>query len=592
VKVLATFLFLITASTAMGACLDVGGSLDAPEPVWSSGYVYSFSEHGLYRVKSSGSGPDGGGSRDQEETFGPHEVVYEVLNTTLKSADGSDTYLVALAREENGGANDAVQVQAPNGQTMQVDAPKRNVVLGAVRQKDLQDLPVIWNLDEDCLNRVCKLALQSVLIGAGAQWTLLDFPLKTGKEWTASLQDDVDELDDIKIRMHAEVDGKAKAKTPLGSINAVRIAYDFKPENVDEVKDQIRSDAEEEGIDIKSLDLDIKVHTLLYYSPVYENVVRVERTFDQSFAIKGREDGKDFSFAFENHVEFVRELTGARLVSYPERDLAAIGRVLVGDSPLANPAGEAFRPVGYTVQIEADNESINAANGESASFRAVLKGVQTLPTGHTALWKVVDAFGQSREAGAGLTLDFKPDAPGMYVVEVETRDANGNITSAAAQPLAANFIATKRPACGQIVLPFVLTTTCESMNVPVRPGISSLKVSARIGGTLASLGQGELRLTDAAGRVTRDTSRSGNEYSISMGGEDPLNPRGVGAKDWTLVYAPQRSVQETAEYSVELLFGEPLVTAMPAKRAGAAAAMLDHMLQSMREQTAAGVAPV
>src|SRR5688572_27976495 len=70
-------------------CIDVGGSLSAPAPIWESGYTFAYADTASYDVSVDAEGE----REDESGSEGPFHHTSEVVNTTLGGAE--PVYIVA-----------------------------------------------------------------------------------------------------------------------------------------------------------------------------------------------------------------------------------------------------------------------------------------------------------------------------------------------------------------------------------------------------------------------------------------------------------------------------------------------------------------
>lgn len=535
-----TLLLLLTLLIpAFAGCTGNGAPFNVDAPQWAAGYAFAYRIDGHYSYDAKQDG-----NRDQESgEIGPDVQVIEVLNTTLLGGK-EPAYLVAVGRGE---------LDDPQSRGLHVQ-------LSGVRKDDLAFIRLRVDAASNCNEGTCINTIQGVAPLAAPDDVYLDFPLTRGKTW-AGIAGDYDgegfgdEMTGLEFVTTARAVGRRAIDTPTGRINAIQVDVTTTPTNTDEFLSNVRKQLEAEGGRLDSIGLDASTRTRLWYSPDHLVVVKSETVSTQSAHARGRnEDGKKFDFSFTGNSRINQALTGAKLVPRAERDLAYAARLLFGQTPLLDPSGLSPVPIDYSLDLTASKTRVNAADAENVSFDAKILGVDRLPDGHKISWRIRNLEGNVTAEGAGTNFTVPFREPGEYAVEIEARDAKGNITASDGLSLVADYIRTLRVDCPDVGFSGV-AGHCPKQPLPVRVGIQRLTITAKPIGTLPTtpLTSRVLELLDANGRrVARDTSPSSNTYSIEI---QNLADRAIDGRDYTMQLLLDRAFLEDAEYSISLLYG-------------------------------------
>jgi len=518
---------------AFSGCLDDGESLSLGRPVWSSGYAFSYEMTGQSTEEENHVGDGDSGRSSNSDTLGPISINIEVLNTTMHAGD-DPVYLAALT------SRDTNRESAPAPFIMNFAAS-----LTAYRQRDLAEVVVdLVSSHRSCEDGACESAkITAVGFGESPDMTYLDFPLTKGKSWSSPAADD----DELGWIVRAEVGSPKTVQLSVGSVRALPVVFKYSATNLDKfIEDQKR---ESDG-QVDSYDFRPTRQLTVYYADDYQTVVRSVTDVGLDIRASGKdEQGRPAMFEghYEAHIEQV--LTGARLVALPERGLDYISQVMDGTIDLIDPSGHARRPVGYTLAVDPARRVVNAAEEPDVSFSAKVVGDPAAFQGHAVTWRLVDYFGNQVAAGEGVAGAHRFDEPGYYTAEFEARDADGQVTAAASGFILANYAKSTQVTC-TLVTP-VPITPCPDASAPVRPGIRSATVAARVSSPLDVLSQGTLVLTDPAGREWRSSTASGGRYEIIV---DDFTDAAVGDEDWVLSFEDLLAVQQVIGYEVELSY--------------------------------------
>lgn len=536
-----------------GCLAEAGSEASIERPQWQSGYAYSFLSTGTARVMES---EDGETHRETEE-FDPVRRVAEVLNTTFEANDES-YYLAAMTLP--GRTVPQVDFEGDMGSGGMSFSEVPMAFLVGHRQRDLAGVNVGYSMTDNCTDETCSYRLDQLNFDAGPSFAWLDFPLETGKTWSTILEaEDTGGWDDdvasgLDVRVRAKVIGLETIELPVGSTRAIRVDYTFKPIGIEDWKKDVLEEAQDEGANIEAFDYSAGSLQRLWYSPDYQNVVLSESTMDVNLRVSGTDDeGERFEYAMSLGVKSRDELDGARLIPRPERGYEYIAQVLGGQIAIEDPAGSAFHPEGYTLELTSDKGQVNAAESETAAFVARLVGADALPDGHSAAWRILDAHSDLVVEGTGLAFEHAFDQPGAYAVEIETQDASGATTAADGLTLVANYDAVVPADCSPVAIPF-FGQNCEAAPVPVRLGIQSLEVAALRSAALPTqfLNFGNLVLTDPLGGETSGEPNDQGEFTITI---DDFSEHPVNGEDWTVEWEAASSVLENVDYRIKLLFG-------------------------------------
>lgn len=538
-----SWLLAVLLLPAFAGCTGAGAPFTVDEPQWLAGYAFSYRTDGHYDYQASGEGIEEKESGDVP----PSTEIVEVLNTTLLLG-ASPAYLVAIGYAD-----------PPSGS----ESSRVRVQLGAVRKADLARLRVDVTAGSSCNEGVCIHSISKVSPHAGPDAAYLDFPLTRGKTWAgllSTLDEDLDApglWDGLELITTARAVGRRSIETPLGRVQAIQVDLVTTPANLDQYLKELRQEATREGVRVDVLQLEASARTRLWYSPDHLAVVKSETLSTSHAQASGREkDGDKFDFRFSSNVRVNQLLTGARLVQRAERDLAYAARLLFGKSPILDPSGLTPVPIDYSLDLSASTQRANAAEAETVNFTTRVLGQDRLPDGHKLQWRIRGLDGNTTAQGEGATFAHAFQEPGEYAIEIEGRNAQGNLTASDGLSVVADYVKTLRVDCPDVS--FERTPgNCPTEAVPIRFGIRSLRITARIEpGAPAALpvASRELLLYDAADRVVaRDPTPANNVYSIDIAG---FADREVDGRDYKMQLAHRRSLLEDATYHVELLYSE------------------------------------
>lgn len=555
---IAWVLVVAAIGPAFSACMGLGGSFSVGAPSWQPGFSFAYTSSGSYSYAVAANGE----TETRDGTWGPETHIAEVLNTTLE-ADGEPVYVLGFQTVER----DEAPEDDPESEAVQDVAGRFGLPVGGVsflgiRKRDFQEIPAWLNTRSDCdTSGGCTTEVVGLEFGDAPPYSMLEFPLEKGKDWSHDLDAADTQLDDfaddLRVRFEAHVVGLRNVPLPMGDARAVRVDWRIAPTNLDEYNTRIREEAEKEGADIDRFEISFSRSGSVYFSENYMTIVQSEWRGDFAVEIRGKApDGEEFDFTQRGNDQGKNVLEGARYVGRAERGLDYFARLHDGKVSLQDPTGQSLDRVRYSIRVNASKTVVNAAESEAAEFAAVVEGVEALPEGHSVAWKVRDFVGGVVATGTGLAFSHTFDEPGQFVVEAEGHDESGNVTASGGVDVAANYQASVQVDCPPVA--GVGLGTCEAIPVPVRPGIRYLKAEAAVDspvGFVPALNAAELVLEDPDGH-DETGNRNGDRYTIEMFQFFRFE---VGDEDWTLQLQQQRAVLESATYEVDLRYDDSLV---------------------------------
>lgn len=574
---------LALVATALSGCLLAeGADLDVQAPQIKAGYAYAFSGQGQVDV----SGRESGDSFSESDPIDPYFYKAEVLSTLFTTEIGSPVYLLAVHQGEFAqGDMEAAQpaeapvptsTTAPGELTLDASAAGGSAVsfdssprLAALRQSDLSHVPVHYTLSTSCSqggggqgsqspDPNCNYRLSGFRIGPDTDVMRYNFPLTNDKSWEAVLRSEAFDADlemnegnafDWNVR--SKVIGESTVNTGVGAVSAVRVDTTYAPANLQQWKQELLAEAAEDGVRVDSFDYNAAIRIRAFYSPDYQMEVRTEFLQTETFAAKGvDDDGEPFDFQFNLRFFAEETLEGARLIPKPEKDLDYASRVLFGEIPVANPVGEAYQPVGYTIEIVSEANEVNAAEAEEIGFEIKLAGVEALPAGHSVTWRILDLKGDEVMAGEGLAFTHVFDQPGIYSVEAIATNENAAVTAVAGSSIVANFEQIIDAGCAT----YGLFTSCDLLPIPIHVGIQEVEITAMADSLVQPISRSGMELLDAAGDEVAYEMSSQSEQSVRLTASD-LDDYAVNDSDWLLQWNQQAAVLQDVVFDVRLMYG-------------------------------------
>ncbi|MBI2078955.1 MAG: hypothetical protein HYT80_11395 [Euryarchaeota archaeon] len=548
-------------SVPFSGCMGGGRAFSLDSPDWRPGFSFAYSDEGDYSEKAHARAGDKEDKGEDAGHYGPVVQVFEVVNTTLGAAEEPAYLLVGKRPADAAGA----EAKAAPKNCGPVPCPSVSIIentLNGVRKADLQDLAVAFEARIEACNPSCSVELRNLRVIGGPDHRFLDFPLSRGKTWGGKVDgpsvNGGPPTGDAGVQMTARVGGATTVETPLGRIDAVHVEFRYELFGVDEIRRQLVKEAAEGGLKVEKFDLSVHSTRHVYYSEAYQAVVKTDYASDERVVLKVRSrDGERLEAEAESHVRGTRVLTGAHLIGRPERNLDEVARLLADQLPIADPTGDAYRPVDYSVDVSADQASVNAAEAPMVTFTTKVVGREALPDGHKVRWRVLGPMGTAVAEGTGTSFTHTIQEPGAYTAEVEAVDATGNVTSVDGASVVANFRKTIKVDCPNAGLE-PTSRGCPTTPLPVRPGIARLKVDAKATGPLVAASSDRLQLRDTKNGAANDNTATAATYSIEV---DDFSKWSVGAQDWTIQLYQQRAVLEDVEYTVDLDYGTQPATA-------------------------------
>ncbi len=532
IGVAATLMVVAITSAVVMAGDEEFDAIQAPR--WQAGYAFAYDVTGQIEYLLDVPGEASGGD---SFSFGPVPIEKEILSTKF-DLDGKPLYVGAAT--------------FPLGhflaQGMDFEFPDLAVYPTADRQSDLSPVGVQISSDGDGLE-----------FGPDAPITYLDFPLTHGKRWSTTMKvadlfgeadflEGTEYMDLDEVLVQGEVGSMQKLDLPIGTVDAVRVDISYTPIGLQKAVAQARSDAEKFGVDVERLNVQLGVHEIAYYAPEYQSIVK-----DQ-FVVRALVDaaldynGDHWEVYTEATGTALVELTGARLLKGPERSTSEILRILRGDAPVADAHGEIIPESIYDVFIDSDSSRVNAAKSPVVHFSSDLSGVDSLPSEHKLVYKMVRPDGSTYKSAAGkATWDVTVDEPGSYTVILQAIAGDGRVFSQDSMPLVANWHQTISGGC-----PVVTSSTmmpCDRVGLPVNLGVDALSVAAYVNGTTLANG----RLTVSSPSDSFSGSREGDgAYRIVL---EDFDHRDLG-RNWNGAYS-SFGFGENVDYVIDILYGAP-----------------------------------
>lgn len=587
------FLPIALLSTAFSGCLlETGSDQTLEGPTWSSGFAYAYETTG----RLAGTAVEDGDSDNIDEEFDGLPYVLEVLNSGYTS-QGERVYLVAI------------DDRAPyESHAYNIGSPPSNyyagggVELAAVRQRDLAWVPIQYGIGANCNYSTgqCSQSVEGLRFGPNPGVTRLDFPLSEGKSWSGEI--DVGHgltsfgIPPGRWAVKANVAGVQQVKLPVGTVETMRVDFTYHALDVQEWANELREEVEREGGRLDVFERQATWRERHYYSDAYQAIVRTEVAITNHMHLVGEdEEGDHHDLTLDLDVRVDDRLTGARLVPKPERGPDYVSKVVFGEQDISDPAGQAFKPAGYTLDLGADRLSANAALGETISFETTLSGADALPDGHVVEWRILDGADETVASGEGLRFSHAFDEPGLYGVQVEAFDGAGAATAADGESVAANYATEVSAGCGPVSLFGFFgggLFSCNSLEIPVRVGIQSLDVQAVESSLVPFVNSGSLYLADGAGHFEE---ASGQSPSIRI---TDFSAWTISDQDWAAEWVPQIGILDDVTYVIDLNFEPPVAATDTAACDNCTAAVpigamrapsQGHALSTTTDLSAAGV---
>lgn len=524
---------LVVAVTSAVVMAD-GEEFDAVgAPAWQAGYAFAYDVSGdveyLFEV------PGEGREADRME-FGPVPIEKEILSTQF-DLDGKPLYVGAAT--------------FPLGhflaQGVDFEFPDLAVYPTADRQADLA--PVGARIND---------AGDSLVFGPDAPVTYLDFPLTHGKRWDSTMQvaelfgagdalEGTDYMDLDEVLVQGEVGSMETLSLPIGEVEAVRVDISYTPVGLQKAVAQARADAERFGADIDRLNVQLGVHETAWYAPEYQAVVKDQFIVRALVDAAGEFDGQHYEFYSEATGTALAEMTGAQLLSGPERSMDEILRYLRGEQAITAVHGQKVPDRVYEVSVDGPDR-INAALDDPTRFTSSLSGLHVLPDGHSLHYRLVDATGAAFKSGtAGESWKVDIDRPGRYTMVLQAVDAAGTVHAQAATPVVADWYQTVAGDCPAVSGLYV--AACDEVDLPVFAGIQSATVAAYHNGTSLA-GSGQLVVEGPGERYSGGRDGDG-AYRVTI---DEFDADALGG-DWSAYYSNTAGLGGTVTYVLSLVYG-------------------------------------
>ncbi len=523
-KVLTTLATLLAVTLA--GCSGAGEAIEVPAPEWRSGFAWSYAYNESWEYVYSENGEEENYTDSEDGRF-----IRQVMNTTTIA--GEKPVYVSVKQE----------------------ADRNRGRLDIVYQADLGRVPFGYSYSTNCSESICNPSLLLDFYEADegeATWPpYLDFPLSTGKSWGDIIDlGEVDD-DDFSISIGAAVEGAAVVDLPCGPTKTAKVNIITRPTNLADFEAMIRKEAAEEGFQVDALDIVFEERETVYYSADYQAIVKREVVGTERFYARGIDpEGEPFEFESSGHQKTTEILDGARLSSLPEVPLAELVNYMMGKDQLADPGCLDEAAVVYNIKIDPKAITVNAGEGESATYGVKLDGVESLPDGHTLKWRVSNPSGQAIYSHTGPQLKVALDAPGMHRVDVEA--VNGEtLVSADAGTLTGDWIATSRLTCPAATTFGV--PPCDIGQIPMAPGIKSLIVRAVPTGALGAVPGSSMRVYDSFGQSIIGNA-DGNGYKVEVTNFDDYL---IDGSDWTMQYSHSVGVQSDIDMEITAIYGAP-----------------------------------
>ncbi len=499
----------------LSGCATTVAPIDMAGPEWQAGYAWTYA----YQASESWvDRADGEEERDNDTWSG--RIVQEVFNTTIAHA-GEPLYHLVYTEETDDDAYTWFKV---------------------LRQRDLGSVGFDYSTGMACMNGECRDTGVQLTGYHDDGLTYIDFPIRTGDRWSAVLEP---EEWDIGTAIEGTVHGAALVETGLGAIETARITRVEVPVGLDEYEQTIREEATAEGYTLTHLELDYSIRETLYYSDLYQAVVRVDRVDQGLESARGTDpDGEPFDFHYEETEEHTIVLEGARLLPGPERSVAEAMGFLDGSLPLRDPTGEAVAHATYELAISQPHAIINAANHELV-LDAVVTG--DMPTSHSLHWSVRDQQGAIVHEATGGNYTPSLPGPGRFSVELLAKD-NGTIVAAAGSAITGDWIVDDVISCG--VASVFGVPACDRISVPVHPGAHHVLVRTMAEFPTQTTPGNMMRLEDPNSMAASARSEGGelvievDDFSFFERNEQP----------WSLYYGPMANAMMDLPVHIEVLY--------------------------------------
>ncbi|MEA3189800.1 MAG: hypothetical protein QOD77_382 [Thermoplasmata archaeon] len=496
----------LAVAAAFAGCTASGAPFDPiPNAGWKPGYSFD------YTVELTGSGSArievDGEVQHQEEPFKGMPVgqrpmtAYRVLDAT--TVDGIPVYL-ALDNHRN---------------------------VRAFRQADLQPLAAaVYSAGTE----VSTVSVQA----SHDDHSWLRFPLERGDTWRGELRDFDSPIGfDMGVTVESTVYGMESVEGPNGPVDAVRIEHDFAFDE-DKIKDMMLASADKEGIEVRSLSVDISASRTVYYAPSLHNIVRDDTEVSQSLFARFTQEGKDIKADMEADMTATVRLTRATL---EEKAATPLDKLETVKTPRTPQVVTSEGQPAVSLDVKASEAWVNAAEAPTVRITADAVGVSSV------VLRLIDSTGNIVQQDAGTSTEWTLDQPGRYLVEATARAADGYEVQAETE-VVAGYELTVSAGCATVSTYFL---GCDQLLLPVRPGILSLEVSAVRQPLAVEEGVGNLYVSGPQNTV--DAPMQGNEATIRI---DAFEEE-MFFSDWQAWYAPTAGVMEDVDYHVVLDYGQP-----------------------------------
>ncbi len=531
------FLLALLTATALSGCTARGEAVTVEAPAWSAGYTWSYEGSTLLDRREQL------GDETDNMTLRAHHTTTRVVTNTGMDADGEPVYVTA----------EQVRLEdAPEGEALFLGLVGDDTFLGAYRQRDLMPISSEGVRSETCnAGGDCTTTLQGIVFHDDEHGNdFLPFPLHTGDTWRGTYPLFGEEL---PMTYTAEVGRMHSVETPLGPVDAVRIEVHHRPADVEATIRAWEEEAREEGFAIEDLHVSVRIDTVLYYSPTYQNIVHSLTMGLQRFSATIPDgDGGTVAVREEARYEERLALAGARLVPGPERTLDEVAALLAPGTTLDDVAGDPVPESVYRVAVVAVDDTVNAFAGEAGRFEARLDGIDALPGGHALRWGLLDRDGREVDSGDGVAFEPAPADPGRYAVLLEAVDGDGVVHATAGAALAAHHVGRVVHDCGpaNVEAPGVTVAPCNGLSLPVHPGATSFSLVATpqgvTGGFLA-----QLTLADGLGREV-PVENHGDHWRVELASFDGTN---LGSQAWYADWESWAAVEEDVVFDFEVFYG-------------------------------------
>lgn len=517
-------------------------------PDWESGYAWTYDVSG--EVGYTFTGDEIGAGSDGID-FGDLQIKKEILNTQDFSHRGEPLYLGATT--------------LPIGHILDMDMFALDgggwadlaVFPTADRHRDLAPIPAYPTFSSSTGEAT------GVAFADGLSVDYIQFPLEAGKRWSDTVSfaeelpgmDELDAFEDItELQLVGEVGGMETISVPIGSVDAVRIDFSYKPIGLQRAVAEFREEAESYGVVFERLNVQIGLHEIAHYSPAHEAIVRDQYIFKAIADVSAHVMGEHYEAFAEVTGYVLAEMSGSTLAELEEHDLPAILDKLNGREAIRDVEGTVLEEKDvYHIDLLASHDRVNSAEAQAVRFDIVNDAVGGLPAGHGYEYLVQDKHGQvTHFAGTGSQFNVVFDEPGVYTVRVAAVDPDGQAISQARQIVYADYVKTSEVTCG---LSTLVTAPCGAVAVPARDGLERMVLTAKVNQTLLGdpLSQARIAFEDASGDVVYGYPSAPGEYRIE------LDNAYTSAKDGELSFRPLAGFGDVVAFTVDLSFnGEGL----------------------------------